>query len=483
MEFTINTVGSTIFQSITISKEENPDWFAIKMLTNNEISGLLPMTVIRKNLDAEIRYNVTSLVPLSQLIQEPLSKTKVLNVLRSVVLAATQVEEYMLDVTELSLKEEQIYVNMISGEAKLMYLPFHTKNSEDVIGFVKRLITSLQYEPGEDFSYILKLMNALNGGSITTVAELEQFIGSLERKERTIEQSRKEEKSPVREVPKKVEVAKTANTNPQPNLENATAIPVPVPVIPSASQPDKGNKLSLFGSKSKDGEKKEEKKSDKSKNRLFGLKGNYDSKSKQRAKVPGFAIPGMNDISGLPLTPQEEVHVQSKDPSPKNVSEKNRNIGNIVANAVENAPNVSSRTSDFGNVFPNVNMDYGNTIMMNQNNSAVTIMLDENGLDSEEPRRASITRIANNQKMYMDKDILKIGKESDYVDFYIGNNPTISRTHADIVLKDGGYYIRDNNSKNHTYLNDRMIVPGKLEQLKNNDRIKISNEELVFQLF
>lgn len=120
--------------------------------------------------------------------------------------------------------------------------------------------------------------------------------------------------------------------------------------------------------------------------------------------------------------------------------------------------------------------------MINQNNSVVTVMLDENGLDSNEPARASITRAANNQKMYMDKDVLKIGKESDYVDFYIGNNPTISRAHADIIRKDGNYYIRDNNSKNHTYVNGEMIPPSQLIPIGNNTKIMLSNEELIFQL-
>lgn len=154
-----------------------------------------------------------------------------------------------------------------------------------------------------------------------------------------------------------------------------------------------------------------------------------------------------------------------------------------VSESIKEKPPTSKRglikPSPTGNV---TSLDYGNTIMINQNNSVVTVMLDENGLDSNEPARASITRAANNQKMYMDKDVLKIGKESDYVDFYIGNNPTISRAHADIIRKDGNYYIRDNNSKNHTYVNGEMIPPSQLIPIGNNTKIMLSNEELIFQL-
>ena len=58
MEFTINTLGSTTFQSLLVTREDKADEFAIKMITNNEIDGLLPLSVIRKNNDMEVRYNI-----------------------------------------------------------------------------------------------------------------------------------------------------------------------------------------------------------------------------------------------------------------------------------------------------------------------------------------------------------------------------------------------------------------------------------------
>lgn len=512
MEFTINTIGSTIFQCVLVGKEDKPDEFVIKMITNNEIDGLLPLSVIRKDMDMELRYNITSLLTLSQMMQEPLNKKKVLNILKSIVSAATQAEEYMLDVTGLVLDEEKIYVNIATGEAKLIYLPVTNEGSCDVISFVKRLITCLQFDQNEDSSYILQFMNAFNSGSITTVAELAEFLLSMEKKEGKGSSTQQTSSSTNRSLPKQATagivnqpisniqpkqeqeqlnkpsqpvadggIKKNSAHQPVSNVSNQPVGGISTPARPAMAIPgipnvpgskpvqETGNEKSskhsfLFG-------KPKEKQEEKPKNKLFGKKEKSGS-----GKTPAFAVPGMNDLSGLPLTPFEELGTNQPVSTPKQpVDKQPASYEPVEGNNNWNQPNVQMPGS-----MPN--MDYGNTIMLNQNNSVVTVMLDENGLDSDEPARASITRVANNQKMYMDKDILKIGKESDYVDFYIGNNPTISRAHADIIRKEGKYYIRDNNSKNHTYVNDEMIPPSQLIPISNNTRIRLANEELIFQL-
>ncbi len=499
MEFTIQTIGSTIFQSIMIGQQDLADEFSIKMLTNNEIQGMLPFSAIRKDMDMELRYNITSLIPLSQLMQEPLSKNKVLNILRSIVSAVISVEEYMLDATGLVMDEEKIYVNIATGEAELMYLPVVNPYACDIIAFIKRLITCFQFDQNEDSGYVLQFINAFNSGSITTIAGLSDFILSIEKKgEKSSSYVEKAKKPTESEVRQNIPVQQAASIQPQvspmangkslvPKQDTAPVMVPPIPEIPfnpSVSKPsnkEKRNRPSIFG-KSKD------KQQDKPKNKLFG------GKNVQEQKIPavpekamGFAIPGVNDLSGLPLSPQEELAAQGIPLPSTPMPSAPAKVGSMKMQSVSPASEAIKAqpimpVSGIIKAQSAGNLDYGNTIMINQNNSVVTVMLDENGLDSNEPVRASITRVANNQKMYMDKEVLKIGKESDYVDFYIGNNPTISRAHADIIRNDGKYYIRDNNSKNHTYVNGEMIPPSQLIPISNNTKIMLSNEELIFQL-
>ena len=56
----------------------------------------------------------------------------------------------------------------------------------------------------------------------------------------------------------------------------------------------------------------------------------------------------------------------------------------------------------------------------------------------------------------------------------------ISRIHATILEQDGQYYVRDENSKNHTYLNGVQLAPYTPYLLEDGSRIKLGLEELIF---
>jgi len=63
---------------------------------------------------------------------------------------------------------------------------------------------------------------------------------------------------------------------------------------------------------------------------------------------------------------------------------------------------------------------------------------------------------------------------------YLLDKSYISRVHATIIEKDGVYYIQDENSKNHTYLNGVQLAPYTLQRLENGSRIKLGLDELIF---
>ena len=485
MEFITNTVGSTIFQSLLVKREDNADDFIIKMLTHNEIEGLLPISVIQKNLDLDVRYNVTSLLPLAQIMQEPLSKNKVMTIVKSIAKVVQNVEEYMLDAQCILLDEKYIYVNIVNAEASFIYLPMANPCAVDVIAFVKRLMTAFQYDSNEDSSYLLKMMNAFNSGSIQTVHDLLDFIEKMERGKVSSSKQTSTAKQPLTSAD--AEKKNVTPVNPTPvaasvHVENSMPN-IPVKQEESVSKPKSG----LFGkamAPKVEKAKPEKVKAEKPKNKLFA--GKSDEKVAQAVipvRIPGesgmtpaFAIPGQAPSTPIPATPTPAVPTPATSISPKSVGEvKDIDISGKPLTAQEES--MAQRKMPM----PNLMRDYGNTIVMNENNSNVTRMLDDEGSDNGGVLRASITRVGNNQKMYVEKNILKMGKESDYVDFYIGNNQTISRSHADIICEDGKYYVRDNNSKNHTYVNGQQIVPGQLVPIENNTEIKLSNEVFVFQ--
>ena len=68
------------------------------------------------------------------------------------------------------------------------------------------------------------------------------------------------------------------------------------------------------------------------------------------------------------------------------------------------------------------------------------------------------------------------------VDFTIHGNGAISRVHAIITSKNGEYYIKDNKSTNHTFVDGRKVEDGENVLLKDGSKIVLGDEEFVFKI-
>ncbi len=91
-----------------------------------------------------------------------------------------------------------------------------------------------------------------------------------------------------------------------------------------------------------------------------------------------------------------------------------------------------------------------------------------------------ITRLSNGERIYIRCLPFTIGRtEGDYI---IPENPAISRRHAMIVFHNGGYYMRDLDSANHTYVGGKELGAGCEVPLIQGERLRLANEELQFNL-
>ena len=83
----------------------------------------------------------------------------------------------------------------------------------------------------------------------------------------------------------------------------------------------------------------------------------------------------------------------------------------------------------------------------------------------------------------MNKPVFRIGKEKSYVDYCIADNKAISRSHANVIFKNGKYYVVDTNSTNHTYVNGK-ILPSNMEmEIAHGMKIRLADEEFEFHLY
>ena len=105
------------------------------------------------------------------------------------------------------------------------------------------------------------------------------------------------------------------------------------------------------------------------------------------------------------------------------------------------------------------------------------------GAVQQEQQRPHLVRMKNNERIMVDKPVFRIGKERSYVDYFVGDNPAVSRSHANIISRDGTYFIMDTNSTNHTYVNGGMIQSNAEVKLFHGTKIRLANEEFEFRLY
>ena len=106
---------------------------------------------------------------------------------------------------------------------------------------------------------------------------------------------------------------------------------------------------------------------------------------------------------------------------------------------------------------------------------------------TEEARKAAEAKPAvlwypkTNERVQLLECVTRIGKKRDSVDFCIAGNPAVSRHHADIVRKDGAYYLIDQNSLNKSRVNGVFASPMQEVLLHAGDRIDLADEILIFE--
>lgn len=118
----------------------------------------------------------------------------------------------------------------------------------------------------------------------------------------------------------------------------------------------------------------------------------------------------------------------------------------------------------------------GETSVLNEGAGETTL------LSGQSMAQATLYRESNCENIRVNKGVFTIGKERKKVDYCISDNSSVSRTHAEIVAKNGTFYLIDQKSTNGTYLNDVRLNPLQEMELKNGDKIRISDETFVFKL-
>lgn len=483
MEITHEMQGSNTYLVCKLSPEEQIDTSILGMLTNNNIDGIA-QTIYTQIDDIRIlKYNITAKLNIGQILESPLNKKRILSIFSEILSAVNTAEEYMIDESCLVINQDYIFTDISTNKTELICLPVNGASIEKMPlqAFFKNVLFNAQFDQNENSEYVTQMINYLN----TNVAfSTESFYQTIQKMMVEKQEVVKPVKTTQKEPPKrKKEVPPVLTKKIQPEVVPETKEvkqPSYPPVIdkkiniPEESKPEE-KPMSLFyllqhynsenkriydAQKAKKGQKGSNSKKDK------------EPKKKQAAPeqvVPGFAIPGqvISPTTNTAVQPTVEANEPAKQVEPKEVL--------IVEGEV---PKVETPVKKVEFDFSQVKTSLYDEL---DDDEGTVIIGEEVG--STQQVTPYLFRPKTNERIYINKPVFKIGRSSDLIDYDVRDNKHIGHCHCHIVTRDTEYFIVDDNSRNHTYVDDVMITGSVEVNITHGQNIKLADEEFEFRLY
>ena len=524
--FSYENQGAHTYLSYEVKADEALNSMVLGMLTHNKITGLAETRFTQENETRYLKYDVTAKVTVKQFFSGVVNKRRLLGVFSGVANALQSAEEYMIDVGDILLDTEYIFSDVSSYQTVLICLPLERENAEqavDVGAFFKQLIFNTQFDQSENCDHVAKIINYFNSVQVFSLKDFGVLLNRLksERSGVAVPAGAERPKNgpaqnggdgggqypgqlphqpPVREQP----------VRPRPDIGGQPVIKPPAPPAPVSPKknpaPMRGQKkapagtdaekkmsalyllrhyskenLELYKAQSaapgKDSGKGKEPRPGKG---GAGKKDVVPPKEKKRQPPAEFVVPGeqKNMDGDHPLfrnTDGRGVGVSAPPRTPKPARpQENQERRPYTPQPVQNISGQEPGRQSIG---------FGDTVIIDEETGDGTIVLGEQTEKEPTVIKPHLIRQSNHEKIMIDKPLFRIGRERDYVDYCISDNRTIGRSHANIISRDGAFYIVDINSRNHTYVNGEMIQSNTEVKIEHGTMINLSSESFEFRLY
>lgn len=479
MHFNFESKGTDTFLVYELSKSEEIDSLTMGMVSNNRIEGVIPFSFSQLDEKRYLQYNVSSKISLSQYFSGIVNRKRLIGVMTSVASAIINAQDYMIEPHSFIFDRDYIFIDVSSTTAQIICLPvvIESEKNIDLEKFFKEIILGIQYDSNEDCGYVAKLIGYFNANTMFSLSDFLQTLRKMEMEDPEeiisapspqVPQSTPSEVPAQQQAPQQAQHSVLAESvhhmepimngvglPPQPvpgNVPMGMSVNVPVAPPGKPKKPDKPAKpakparkgFSFFG--------KKEKAPKPPKGNTSGLPG------RSIAQAPNMQPPIQTD------TPQPHVVQAPINPQPSNGG---KGIGNSYV-----APDYQKEQGSFG----------GTVVLNAGNKSQGTVVLNQQNAPEAMKTIPYVIRTKNQQRIPLNKDIIKFGSDASYVDFSISDNRTVSRSHADIRKRNDFFVLVDNNSTNHTFVNNNMITPNVEVKLEEGMKFKLADEEFEFHL-
>lgn len=404
------------------------------------------------------------------------------------------IEEYMIDQNLLMLDNEHIFVDVTTQKAYLVCLPIKNYNNNITItGFLKNILFSLKYDQSENTNYVTEILSYLNSNSNLSLLDLKKLLFNIlqsddnpliKKNEETVKPENQlnlsQNKLFNHEEKRAFNMQKTSGNMNQENFDSLHEYTDSRIKSDKAKNEDENTKDKAAVQNTNDEKKmsffrlltnfsKENLELYKTQHENKGTVKQIQKKDKQYNHDTSFSIPGQ---SGFNI------------PGKKDNADEMKNESQTEKVSYTEIERKESGKEPYAFNVTGGNLDFGSTVYFDEGSLNSTVMIGENDTADKRVKQIvpKLRRVRTDTEVIIDKNPLKIGKQQDYVDYCIADNPAISGCHAFIYSQGNEFFIKDMSSTNHVYINGKMIESNKLIPIRNADIIKLANEDFEFSL-
>lgn len=529
MSFSFENQGTNTYLVYAVDANESIDSMSLGMLTNNHIPGLAPAIFTQMDTTKFIKYNVSAHISVKQFFSGPVNKKRLIGVFTGIVDAMLSAEDYMIDVNSIIMDLDYIFADVSTCETVLICLPIADTEMlpVDLGAFFKNIMFGTQFDQTENCDHVAKIMNYLNSTPVFSLSDFKELLRSIDTQSQPATQTVVKQQPIVQPTTRtaKSEQPKVATVQPTvqkpvqtPNVQAPPVKTPPTPVAPVQSQPTQAPNMQIPPVQTPSTQAKttmpsstEKKMSmmellmhyNKENAAIYKAQKEAAKKAKSSAPVApmptkqniappvpntGFAIPGQP--TPPPVTankgfsiPGQPVSHSSSGSQPVVETPKKTAATNTTPVQSVSQPITPPKQAYQSPVVPQGQaMNFGETTVLGGGNIGETTVLGATSAATVQ-ENPHLIRTKNNEEINLNKPVFRIGKEKSYVDYFIGDNTAISRSHANFISRDGEYFVTDTNSTNHTYVNGVMIQSNVETKLAHGDKVRLANEDFEFKLY
>jgi hypothetical protein len=176
-ELTYQSSGGGSYLCFDVLEDVQLDERTLNAQLANDVPGLAKLSRLDKFGAEQLRFNVTSRIPLSQFLAVPVPEETLVSVVRGIVSCWQSLRRFQIQPNCVVLNPDYVFVSVAEQRSELICLPIVRANRLDLLAFLRDILGRAVLRTGAGYQLYGQLMSLLNQPD-ATVEQVAAVVGA-----------------------------------------------------------------------------------------------------------------------------------------------------------------------------------------------------------------------------------------------------------------------------------------------------------------